>query len=50
MPLLHHTMRGTLGLHRQSVQLAGQSYREVTDVDHFLNLAVTFGAYLAHFK
>ena len=35
---------------RQSIELARQSDREVADIDHFLDFAVSFGADLAHFK
>src|SRR5690606_41192260 len=43
MPLLHHSVAGTLGRDGQSVKLAREADREIADVDHLLHLAFAFG-------
>ena len=43
-------MIGTFAGHRQPVELARESHREVADVDHLLDFALALGADLAHFE
>ncbi len=50
MPLLVHAVGRPFRLHGQSVELAGQADREITDVDHLLDFAVAFGPDLPHLQ
>ncbi len=50
MPLFVHAMLGAFAVHGQAVQLPAQTYREIADVDHFLDFAQPFGADFAHFE
>jgi hypothetical protein len=49
VPHLGEAVAGALRGDGAAVELAGQTHREVTDVDHFLDLAQGFGADLADF-
>jgi hypothetical protein len=49
VPLLHHPVARPFGGDREAEQLAGQTDREIADVDHFLHLAEALGADLAGF-
>ncbi len=50
MPLLEHPVVRPLGLHRVAVQLAREPYREVADVDHLLDFALSLSDDLSHFQ
>ena len=50
MPLLVHTVLRTLGVHGLAVEHARLADRKVEDIDHLLDLAVTFGLDLAVFQ
>ena len=50
VPLFTHRVTGTLGVHRESVQHARLSDREVGDVDALLDLAPTLLRDLAHLE
>src|SRR5207302_6744439 len=43
MPLLHHPVMRTFAGDGEAIELAGEPDREVADVDHLLDLAVTLG-------
>lgn len=48
--MLEHAVSRSLAVHGEAVELARQTDGEVTDVDHLLDLALTFGANLAHLQ
>ena len=50
MPLLEHPVVGSLRRHRVAVELTGETDREVTDIDHLLDLTLALGDDLAHFE
>src|SRR5690606_9868366 len=50
VPLLVHAMLRALGMHREAVQHARLTDREVCDIDHLLYLTVSFGFDLAGFE
>src|SRR5215475_2364366 len=48
MPAFHHPMLAALGRDRQAIELTGKPDREVTDVNHLLDLAKAFRHDLAN--
>ena len=50
MPLLIHAVPGAFRVHRQTVELSGQSDGKVTDIDHLLDFSHTFRPNLAHLQ
>jgi len=50
MPLLVHAMLRALRVHRQAVELTGETDGEVEDVDHLLHFAMSFGPDLPHLE
>ena len=48
MPLFKHTVARPFRLYGQSVQLAGEAYGEITDVNHFLHFSKAFLQALTH--
>src|SRR5580692_11821964 len=49
MPLLVHSVTRPFTMHRQPVQLPRQANSEIADVNHLLDLAVSFLETFAHF-
>ena len=49
VPLLVHTVPGTLAVHGEPVQLARKTHGKIADVDHFLHLAQPFLVRFTHF-
>ena len=49
MPLLVHAVTGTLGMHGQAIQLSGEPYGKITDVNHLLHFSQTFLVGFTHF-
>ena len=50
MPLLVHAVLRAFGVHGLAVKHAGLADGKISDVDHFLDLAVAFGLDLAHLE
>ena len=50
MPLFVHAVLRALAMHGQTVELAAEADCEITDVDHFLDFAKSFGTDFAHFE
>ena len=49
MPLLVHAVTGTFAVHGQAVELAGKTYRKITDINDFLDLSQAFLEAFSHF-
>ncbi|MNL17667.1 hypothetical protein D3C87_1387710 [compost metagenome] len=50
MPGFHHPVAGAFGGDGEAVKLAGQTDREIANIDHLLHFAETFGRDLARFQ
>src|SRR4029079_13882182 len=50
VPRLAHRVAGTLGCHRQAIELARKAHGEIADVDHLLHFAETLLQDLARFE